>query len=192
MAAATDVQLVAVGQPRSAPAASAGAGGQCHEHVQVSHTAAHLAQDCCTGAHLRQDALVHVALELGHALLGRQDASLELLQAGRDEALGRGQRLAPLVVARHQGQIRPRDFEVIAKDLVEANLQRADASPLPLGLFELSDLLAAGGHRLDQAVQLGVVAGADSPSTAWRCDGAVQQLDHVRARVQLGQVRPER
>jgi len=57
------------------------------------------------------------------ALLGPQDLRLVLLQLRRHEPLRPRHRLATLVFRRHPREMRSRHFDVVAEDLVEADLE---------------------------------------------------------------------
>ena len=83
-----------------------------------------------------------LALELEDLLLGRQHLRFQLLQLGRGEALGVDQRLLAIVVRRRQVQVRLRDLDVVAEDVVEPDLERGDAGALPLARLDLRDVLA--------------------------------------------------
>ena len=73
-----------------------------------------------------------LVLEVADALLGAEDLLLVLLELRRDEALGVDQRLLAHVVGRDPVQVRLGDLDVVAEDLVVADLERADAGALPL------------------------------------------------------------
>jgi len=56
-----------------------------------------------------------------------------------------------------------RDFNVVAKDLIEANLQRGDSRAFALALFHRGDDLFAVLAQVAELIQLGVIARADHP-----------------------------
>ena len=56
-------------------------------------------------------------------LLGRQNARLQVLELGCDEAFGVGQRLASVVVVRHPVEVRFADLDEVAEDLVVLDLE---------------------------------------------------------------------
>ena len=58
-------------------------------------------------------------------------------------------------------EIRLRDFDVVAKNLIEANLERADAGAFAFALFHGRDDLLAVLAQIAMLVKLGVVAGPD-------------------------------
>ncbi len=94
----------------------------------------------------------------GHPLLGAQHLRLVVLELGRDVALGAGQRLAPLVVGGHLRGVGVGDLEVVAEDLVEADLERRDPGALALALLQRGDVLPAAVAERAQLVELAIVA----------------------------------
>ena len=81
------------------------------------------------------------ASRIRHPLLGAQHLGLVVLELGRHVALGGGEGLPPLVVGGDPGGVRVGDLEVVAEDLVEADLERRDPGPLPLPLLQRGDVL---------------------------------------------------
>ena len=107
-------------------------------------------------------------LDLDHLLLRVQHLGFVLLQLGRGEALGIDQRLLALVVGRRQVQVGLRDFEVVAEDGVELDLQRADAGALALALLDLRDVLLAVAAEVAQFVERAIDAGANHAAIGQR------------------------
>src|ERR1043166_4510707 len=103
----------------------------------------------------------HLGLPRADPLLGAEHLGLVFLELGRHVALGARERLAALVVARHALTMRVGDFDVITEDLVESDLERADAGALPLARLQAGDVLLAAVARVLQLVQLAVEPGAD-------------------------------
>src|ERR1700687_1429361 len=58
-------------------------------------------------------------------------------------------------------QVVLRNFNVVAKDLIEANLQRADARAFALALFHSGDNLFAVLAEVAKFIQLGMVTAAN-------------------------------
>ena len=114
----------------------------------------------CAAANLRTSAKISFS-SVEDLLFGGEDFALVLLQLGRGEALGVDQRLLALVVGGGQMQVGLGDFDVVAEDVVEADLERLDAGAGALAGFDLGDELAAVLAEVAQFVELGVVAGAD-------------------------------
>ena len=100
-------------------------------------------------------------LQRQNLLFGIQHLALVVLQLGRGEALGVGQRLLAFVIGGRQVQIGAGDFDVVAEDVVEAHLERLDAGALALARFDLRDVLLAVLAQVAQLVELGVEAGAN-------------------------------
>src|SRR5690606_3465761 len=76
------------------------------------------------------------------------------------------------------------DLQVVAEDLVVADLHALDAGGLLLARFEAGDVLAVGAERGAQFVQLRAVAGADRLAVAQIggrvvTDGALDLGGHV-------------
>ena len=59
-----------------------------------------------------------------------------------------------------------RDLDVVAEDLVEADLQARDAGPLAFVGLVLGDPLLAAGIELAQLVEVGAIAVADEAAVA--------------------------
>ena len=76
-------------------------------------------------------------------IFGVEHLALVVLQLGRGEALGIGQRLLAFVIGRRQMLIGARDLDVVAEDVVESHLERLNARTLPLARFNLRDILLA-------------------------------------------------
>ena len=99
--------------------------------------------------------------DLQDAFVGRQDLPLIFFQLGRSKPLGIHQRLFALVVRGSQMQIRLRNLNVVAKDLIEANLQRANIGSFAFALFHRRDDLFAVLAQLTQFIEFRVVTAAD-------------------------------
>ena len=76
-----------------------------------------------------------------------EDLLLVLLQLRRDVALGVLERLLALVVGRDLGGVGVRDLDVVAEDLVEADLEAGDAGAGDLLGLEAGDPLLAAAWR---------------------------------------------
>ena len=97
---------------------------------------------------LASDELAHLVeeriLQLRDALARRQERVLEVLELAREIALARHQRLLADIVLRQLGDARAvRNVDVIAKDLVLADLELVRAGALALALLELGNGLRA-------------------------------------------------
>ena len=67
--------------------------------------------------------------------------ALILLELGRSETFGVHQRLLALVIGRSELQIGFRDLDVVAEDVIEADLERLDAGAGAFARFDLGDVL---------------------------------------------------
>ena len=99
--------------------------------------------------------------KLFRALLGAEDFVLDLLQLGRDEALGVGHRLLAVVVRRGTAEVGFGDLDEISEDRVVADLERLDPGGLDLAGLELGDPVLPPGptphaiHRAPHASRRG-------------------------------------
>ena len=80
-----------------------------------------------------------LALDFEDALVGGEDFALVFLEFGRGEALGVDEGLLALVIGGGVGEIGLGDFDVVAEDLVEADLEGIDAGALAFALFHGGD-----------------------------------------------------
>src|SRR5581483_1432648 len=77
--------------------------------------------------------------------------------------------LFALVVGRGQVQVRLGNFDVIAENIVEANLQRLDAGSTPLTRLNLGDILPSVAAQVPELVQFGMKSVANG--------AAISQVD---------------
>ncbi len=108
--------------------------------------------DGCNGTQLFE----HLALDFEDLFFGFEDLDFQFLQFGRGEALGVHQSLFALVIGRRQMHIRLGDFQIIAEDVVEADLERADAGAGPLALLDLGEVGFAVARNIAQLIEAGV------------------------------------
>jgi hypothetical protein len=101
--------------------------GERGEHVDVSDALRRGLEPLHRRRHFAPELAEQPRLQRQDPVLGVQGLRLPLLQLGRDVPFGVGQRLLPLVVGGHPVEVRPRDLEVVAEDLVESDLERRDA-----------------------------------------------------------------
>ena len=76
------------------------------------------------------------------------------------------------------------DFQVVAEDVIEADLEGADAGAGPLTRLDLGDVALAVAAQAAQLIEFSMVAGADDAAVGGVCggigiDGAGQQARHV-------------
>ena len=105
--------------------------------------------------------LKDLALQGQHLFFRVQNLAFQFLELRRGEAFGIHQRLLTLVIRGRVVQVGFRNFDVIAENVVEANLERLDSRAAALPRFNLGDVLAAVAADVAQLIQLGVEAGAD-------------------------------
>ena len=147
---------------------------------------------------LARDELAHLIeeriLQLRDALARGQERILEILELVRKIALARDQCLLADIVLRQLGNARAvRNVDVIAEDLVVADLELFGAGSLALALLELGDGLRAVVAHVAQAVDLLAVARAENAALAHGkrrlvADGAVDARAEVGERVHLRNV----
>ncbi len=98
--------------------------------------------------------------------LRAQNLALQLLERGGREAFRPDQRLLALIVRRRAVRMRLGDFDVVAEDLVVADLQRRDPRPLTFRRFQSRDHSARVQRQPAHLVNLGAEAGADGIAVA--------------------------
>ena len=109
--------------------------GQGRQHVELGQHRAGLDQPRRLGRHPVAERDEQLVFQLRGSVLGREDLFLVLLQLGRDVTLGVLDRLLADVVGGDLGVrlgLGVRDLDVIAEDLVEADLEAGDAGPADL------------------------------------------------------------
>jgi len=122
---------------------------------------------------------------------------LVLLELGGDVALGRGEGLAALVVFGNPTPVRVGNLEVIAEDLVVADLERANPGPGSLALLHGCEMLLAAVAQLAILVERRVEAGPNHVPLGeidWRSvgQGAIERGLEVLERIEGGDVGQER
>ncbi|GBD14953.1 hypothetical protein HRbin25_00840 [bacterium HR25] len=164
VAAVLDPDLVALVHLGADVAVAGGRFGQGAVDVHLRHRPGR-AEDAVGGRrHLSTHLLEQLPLQLHLSLPGVQDAVLQLPQLRRDEAFSPHQGLAPLVVRRHQVQVGPGDLDVVAEDLVVAQLQALDAGALPFPPLQIGQHLTGVLRQGAGLVQLRREAGPyDAP-----------------------------
>ena len=94
-------------------------------------------------------------------VLGAGDLFLEFLELRGDEAFGVDQGLLADEVLGHMGQLAAADFDIVAEDLVEADLEVANAGARPLAGLQPQNQRLAVAQQAHQFVKLRVVTGPD-------------------------------
>ena len=147
--------------------------GQGRQHVDLGQHGggrlASAAESAATASRSSRNSAYSSSLAFSSAV---EHLLLVLLQLRRDVALGVLDRLLADVVGGDLLAVGVGDLDVVAEDLVEADLQVGDAGPLGLlGLVAGDPLLAAVG-QLAQRVELGAEAVADEAAVAARPAGS--------------------
>jgi hypothetical protein len=124
-------------------------------------------------------------LEFLEARLRAQNLALEFLERGCGEAFRADQRLLALVVSGRALGVGFGDFDVVAEDLVVADLERGDAGALALRGFQTRDDAARVEGQRAHLVDLQVEAGADGVAVA-RIDRRLIADGGVDLRRQVG------
>ena len=192
VAAVLDVEHV-VRQDLGADVAAQGSGlGEGGQDIQLGQAAGGAQQAGGGGA----QALAHLAeqaqLDLVDALLGVEHQRLVFLHLGGDVALGVDQGLLADVVGGRQPGVGAGDLDVIAEDLVVADLEGLDAGALALDAFQVGDPLAGMAGALHHPIQLGGEAGADDAGVGEGGgrvigDGGFEQGQLIGAQVEVAQ-----
>ena len=110
------------------------------------------------------DVGIDALLENEHLLLGAENLLLVLLELLGDVTLGIGQRLFAYP---RRGDLVPvgvTDLDVVAEDVVVADLERRDARCLALALLDARKVVLAVERDAAQVVQFGIYAVGDDPS----------------------------
>ena len=139
-------------------------------------------------AHLAEESV----LQLHDLFFRAENLRLIFFQGGGDVALGVGRGLLAVVIG-GDGDVAAGfgDFNVVAEDVVEADLEVLDPRPLPLRLFDLGDERLAAGAQFPQGVQFGMVAVLDQAALAQQHrrlvhDGRFQKFGQFRRHVGEG------
>jgi hypothetical protein len=134
--------------------------GQGGEHVQAGDGLGEFQDRGGVGiGDLVTDAAEELELQIDDLLLRAQDLGFVFFQGRRDVALGVGRGLLAVVLGRH-GDVAAGfgDLNVVAEDIVVADLEVLDPGAFALGLFQLGDKAFAAGTQVAQAVQFVVIA----------------------------------
>ena len=153
-----DLQLRLLDDLRPAVVPLPGQLGQRDQHVELGQHVGRGLHPPPGRGHGVAEFQEQLVLQLLRLLVGREDLLLILLQLGRDVTLGVLHRLLADVLRGDLLAMRVGDLDVVAENLVEADLERGNAGPLALfGLVAGDPLLAAVG-QFAQGVQRLVVS----------------------------------
>jgi hypothetical protein len=142
-------------------AAGEGAFGEGGEHVEFGDGGGGLLEDGGVGDDVFAQREEQLVFERDGLVLGAEDLVLAFLELGGDEALAVDDGLLADVVVGDLGEVGFGDFDEVAEDLVEADLEGLDAGALDFAGLELGDPLLAVVGGGAQFVELGVEALAD-------------------------------
>src|SRR5260370_21725378 len=139
VASADDLDSRLIAQDGSHPAVTRGQGATRGDGIELPEPGGGIEQVLAR----RGDATAELAEERllagDHRALRVEDQRLLLLELGRDVALAVDERLLAHVLHGDRLPVRVTDLEVVAEYLVEADLERPDAGPLPFGIFQPGD-----------------------------------------------------
>ena len=158
MTATGDLDAGLLSQPRPNPAIASGNRCQRGDRVELPEPGGNVQE--VTGrsrdppAELRKKRL----LPRDDRPVGVEHQALLFLQLGRDVTLAVDQGLLAHVFGRHRLAIGMTDFEVVAEDLIEADLERANRGALTLPLLQVGDPLARGVGTVVQTIELRIEA----------------------------------
>src|SRR5579875_2883227 len=184
VASLDDLEVKTLIDNRAAVAPLSGQMCQGREDIQMGEAARGRPQAVSLRRDAPQEPLVDLLGELLDPLLGLEDLALPFLEARRDEALGLDQRLLPMVIRRNKPEVRAGHLQIVAEDLVVADLQGFDAGTLALDPLELGDPLPCPCRRLNQRIELGAVAGPNQGATVGRRDCLIDQIGDIKARIE--------
>ena len=108
------------------------------------------------------------ALDFDDLLLRVENLRLILLQFGSRKALGIHQRLLALVIGGREMQVRLRNLNVVAKNRIELDLERANAGAFALTRFDLCQVLLRVAAQVAEFVEVFVNARRDDATIAQR------------------------
>jgi hypothetical protein len=123
MPPADDFNVRRVVELRPAVIAQCGIVGEGRQHIHFGQCQRGLPDSPRLPSNGRAQFGKHAPLDLDDLLLGIEDFGLIFLEFRRGEALGVDQCLPPLIIRRHQVQVDPGDFEVVAEYRIEPDLE---------------------------------------------------------------------
>src|SRR5439155_2445199 len=103
----------------------------------------------------------NLALDSEDFLLGLEDFPFEILQLRGSESFRVDQGLLALITGRREMEVRFRNFDVVAENVVEPNLEGSDTGASALALLDLREVGAAVARDVAQLVEAGIEAVAD-------------------------------
>ncbi len=138
-----------VAQARLAQTECAGTLGQIRERVELGDAFGRLLERGEPAAERLEQRVIELFLAAQRSLARGEHLVLELLELGRDVALGVLQRLAADVISRRAGGLRLAQLDIEAVHAVVADLEPREPGALALALLEPLEVLV--GVRADGA-----------------------------------------
>ena len=161
VAAFGNVEHVAVVDGRLGIVVLHGGFGKGGEHIELGDGRGRALQPQDLRGNRAEQVGKQLVLQHEQPFVGAQNFIFKFLEFGRDVTLAGRQRLLAREGVRHAADIAAADLDIVAENLVEADLELGDASLLAqLGLHLRKHALAAV-HDVAQFVDFGVVSGAD-------------------------------
>src|ERR1700691_5198412 len=108
---------------------------QRSQHIDFGQSQRGLPDSLCLASNRRAQFSEQPPLDLDNLFLGIENLGFVFFQLGRGEALRSYESLFAFVILWDQVQVRFRHLEVVAEDGVELYLERPDARPPALSLF---------------------------------------------------------
>ena len=116
--------------------------------------------------HLRAQLREELGFELFGSFFGAEHFVFHLLERGGDVALGIRHRLLARVIIRHLGEVAGGDFDEVAKDIVELDLERIDAGAFAFVFLQACDPVLAAARGVAEFVEFRRPAVADDAAIA--------------------------
>jgi len=107
------------------------------------------------------DVDVELALDFKNAFIGGEDFAFVVFKLAAGESLGVDKSLLAFVIGRSELEIGFRNFDVVAKDVIEADFERVDSGAFTLAFFHGGNDLLAVLAEVSEFVKFSVIAGAD-------------------------------
>ncbi len=186
-----------------------GHGGEGAGRVEVGDGRRQLPESFGVFGNADDERAEDVGFERGERVFGGEDEGFVLLELGREVARGVGERLLRDVLGWEGGAVLAAghavafggseggggDFQVVAEDAVVTDLERADASGIAFGAFEVGDPFPCFLRAGSMGVEFGGEAGVEDRPLAERSgrfldQGGRQQpvdLGDIRQRAEVGQ-----
>ena len=158
MAAAAILEPRLVDELRQHEVQCAGALGEVDQRIELGDGLGRALQSREIAREQLEQLVVEPFLAGQRALARREHLVLEVLELGRDVALGAFQRLAADVVGRRARGLAARELDVEAVHAVVADFEIRDAGTRALARLEVLEILIGVGADAPQLVQVGVVA----------------------------------